>query len=113
MDGFYIMLSIIVLIALSIAGIALYFLPAIIAYKKNHANKVAILLLNFLLGWTFLGWAGSLVWALVDTDGSTTNRAFRNVGGNKYADLERLQKLKDAGTISDAEFEIEKQKLLK
>ena len=32
--------------------------------------------------------------------------------GNKYEDLEKLQKLKDNGTITDAEFEIEKSKLL-
>lgn len=33
--------------------------------------------------------------------------------GNKYEDLERLQKLKENGTISGTEFEIEKAKLLK
>ena len=32
--------------------------------------------------------------------------------GNKYEDLEKLQKLKENGTITDAEFEIEKSKLL-
>ncbi len=96
-----------------VAGIALYFLPAIIAYKKSHANKGIILLLNFLLGWTFLGWAACLVWAFIDTDGNKANKTLRNVGGNTYEDLLRLQKLKDSGTINDIEFEIEKAKLLK
>ena len=32
---------------------------------------------------------------------------------NKYEDLERLQKLKEQGIITNAEFEIEKSKLLK
>lgn len=32
--------------------------------------------------------------------------------GNKYEDLEKLQKLKENGTITDEEFEIEKSKLL-
>ena len=32
--------------------------------------------------------------------------------GNKYEELEKLQKLKENGTITDAEFEIEKSKLL-
>ncbi len=100
-------------IILTILGIVLYFLPAIIAYKKDHANKGIILLLDFLLGWTFLGWAGCLVWAFIDTDGSKTSNAFRNVGGNKYEDLERLMKLKENGTITQAEFEVEKAKLLK
>ena len=32
---------------------------------------------------------------------------------NKYEDLEKLQKLKDSGAITDIEFEVEKQKLLR
>ena len=107
------LLLVIVVILLCVGGIILYFLPAIIAYKKEHAYKGIILLLDFLLGWTFLGWAACLVWAFIDNDGSTTNKMFRNVGGNKYEDLEKLQKLKDSGAITDIEFEVEKQKLLK
>ncbi len=61
MDGFLMLLAILLLILLVIGGIVLYFLPSIITYKKGHANKGIILLINFLLGWTFLGWAGCLV----------------------------------------------------
>ena len=43
----------------------LYFLPALIAFLRNHKNKLAIFLLNFLLGWTVLGWVGSLVWSVM------------------------------------------------
>lgn len=109
----YMLLGIITVILLIVGGIALYFLPAIIAYKRGHANKGIILLINFLLGWTFIGWAGMLVWAFIDTDGSTISKATRNVGGNKYEDLARLQKLKEDGTITETEFELEKAKLLK
>ena len=35
------------------------------------------------------------------------------LNGNKYEDLERLQKLKEDGAITEAEFEAEKQKLLR
>ena len=42
-------------------GLALYFLPAIIAHNKRNAG--AITLLNLLLGWTFVGWVVALVWA--------------------------------------------------
>ena len=98
---------------LIVGSIVLYFLPSIIAYKKQHTNKGIILLINFLLGWTFLGWAGCIVWAFLDTEGTTTNKVFRNVGGNKYEDLSKLQKLKECGAITDVEFEIEKQKLLR
>jgi hypothetical protein len=100
-------------VIVAVGCIALYFMPSIIAYKKQHANKGIILLINFLLGWTFLGWAGCLVWAFIDTDGTTTKNVLRNVGGNKYEDLAKLQKLKEEGAITETEFETEKQKLLK
>ena len=45
--------------------ILLYFLPSIIAFLKGHKNRVPILILNFLLGWTFIGWVISLVWAFM------------------------------------------------
>ncbi len=39
----------------------LYFLPSIIAHNKRDAT--AILLLNFFLGWTGIGWLMALIWA--------------------------------------------------
>ena len=106
---------VIVGIVVVILGIALYFLPAIIAYNRKHTNRGIILLLDFLLGWTFLGWAGCLVWAFLDTDKgitvSTTNNVVSNT--NKYEDLEKLMKLKESGVLTEVEFEIEKAKLLK
>lgn len=113
MDVIMLILFFFTMILLAILGIVLYFLPAVIAYRRNHANRGVILLINFLLGWTFLGWAGCLIWAFIDTDGSKADSMFRNVGGNKYEDLERLQRLRESGAITDVEFEIEKAKLLK
>lgn len=43
-------------------GLALYFLPTMIGFRKGNAG--AIFALNLLLGWTILGWVGALVWAL-------------------------------------------------
>lgn len=43
-----------------------YFLPAIIAAMKKKRNMVAIILLNLFLGWTFIGWVVSLVWAAIE-----------------------------------------------
>jgi hypothetical protein len=43
-------------------GIALYFMPAYIGRNKKNAG--AILALNLLLGWTFLGWVIAMVWAI-------------------------------------------------
>ena len=44
---------------------AVYFLPSFIAFSRDHKNKVSIFLLNLLLGWTVLGWVGSLVWSVM------------------------------------------------
>ena len=53
------------LIALAIGGL-LYFIPAIVAESRKHRNSSAILILNLLLGWTFLGWVIALVWSFTD-----------------------------------------------
>ncbi|MBP7215933.1 MAG: superinfection immunity protein, partial [Candidatus Omnitrophica bacterium] len=36
--------------------VVLYFLPSLVAFLRQHKNKLAIFLLNLLLGWTILGW---------------------------------------------------------
>lgn len=41
----------------------LYLLPMFVARGKQ--NRAAITVLNVLLGWTFLGWVGALIWAMV------------------------------------------------
>jgi cytochrome c biogenesis protein CcdA len=103
-------LMILATIAVIAVAVLIYFLPTIIAYKKNHANRVIILVLNIVFGWTFLGWIGCLIWSFVDTDGNTVDDLFK---GNKYDNLEKLQKLKESGALTDEEFEKEKQKILK
>ncbi len=47
--------------------VALYFIPTIIALLRGHRQTVAIGALNLLLGWTVLGWVGSLVWSLTNS----------------------------------------------
>ena len=41
-----------------------YFIPSIVAKVKKHKDLTAILVLNLLLGWTFICWVICLVWAL-------------------------------------------------
>ena len=48
-------------------GFVLYFLPTIVAFARNKRDTTSILLLNFFLGWTAIGWVIALVWA-VKTD---------------------------------------------
>ena len=60
-----------------VIGVPLYFLPAIIGRRKRNAR--ALFVLNFFLGWTFLGWIGALVWALL-RDTAATAPATRGPG---------------------------------
>jgi len=54
-------------------GFAMYFLPTIIAFARSKRDTGAILLLNFFLGWSVIGWIVALVWA-VKTDYPMTVR---------------------------------------
>lgn len=56
--------AIIGILVFSIVGFLLYFLPSIIAVSKKKSNTAAIVVLNFFLGWSLIGWVVSLVWAL-------------------------------------------------
>lgn len=48
-------------------GFVLYFLPSIVALARSKRDLAGIVLLNFFLGWTMIGWVVALVWA-VKTD---------------------------------------------
>ena len=47
-----------------ICSLVFYFLPTIIALMRRQRNSLAIFLLNFFLGWTFIGWVVALVWSV-------------------------------------------------
>jgi Superinfection immunity protein len=44
-------------------GFVMYFLPSIVALARSKRDITGILLLNFFLGWTMIGWVVALVWA--------------------------------------------------
>ena len=46
--------------------VLLYFLPTILASNRGH-HTTGILLLNFFLGWTVIGWFVLLLWALLSS----------------------------------------------
>ena len=48
-------------------GFVMYFLPSLIAIARSKRDIAGIVLLNFFLGWTMIGWVVALVWA-VKTD---------------------------------------------
>ena len=55
-----------------------YFLPTIIAFARKKDSAGAVFILNFFLGWTFIGWVVCLIWAL--SDGRRTTVIVNNNG---------------------------------
>lgn len=115
------------LLILLIPFLIIYFLPTIIALSRKKTNRTAIFLLNFFLGWTFVGWIVSLVWACTSNNQSQTIVVNNNpittpedrIGLAKQADydekldnLQRLKDLLDSGVLSQIEFEEQKAKIL-
>ncbi len=45
------------------AILTLYFIPIFIAIIRKNTNLVPVFLINFLFGWTLVGWVISLIWA--------------------------------------------------
>ena len=68
----------------------IYFIPSIVAFKTKHIEKKTILVINLFLGFTFIGWIVSLLWALSDSK-------------SYYA--RKLEEAHRMGVISDHEFQ--------
>lgn len=54
---------------------AIYFIPTAVAILRNHHNEGAIIILNLLLGWTFVGWVAALVWSLTSPPRQASDKA--------------------------------------
>ncbi len=57
--------------------LAIYFLPTIIAFNRQHRHRWVILIVNVVFGCTLLGWLVALVWAFNKFDSPVK-------GGSKY-----------------------------
>ena len=57
-------ITILIAVTISAASLALWLLPVFVAIRRHSPNVTAILWLDLLLGWTFVGWVVALVWAL-------------------------------------------------
>ncbi len=44
--------------------VVMYWLPTIIAVARQNSSALGVAVVNFLLGWTVIGWIVALVWAL-------------------------------------------------
>ena len=51
-----------------VVGLAFYFIPSIVAFRRRHVNRMSIFLVNFLLGWSLVGWVIALVWAFKEPE---------------------------------------------
>jgi len=49
---------------LAIFVVVAYFFPALIAILRRHHNRMAIVVLDVLLGWTAIGWVVAFIWSL-------------------------------------------------
>jgi hypothetical protein len=55
------------LVGYGIFVLALYFLPAVIAWERGHRFTLVITAVCLLTGWTVLGWMIALIWSLTGT----------------------------------------------
>ena len=52
-----------VMMTVLLIGGLLYFLPTLIAVKRDHRNMAPIAVINLLLGWSLVGWVIALAWS--------------------------------------------------
>ncbi|MDR2612134.1 MAG: superinfection immunity protein [Deltaproteobacteria bacterium] len=56
-----------VAVVLGALALVIYLIPAIVAFKRKHRNRVPILLVNVILGWLYgVAWIVALIWAFTD-----------------------------------------------
>jgi hypothetical protein len=44
--------------------LAIYLVPTIIAFSREHSNATGVMLVNIFLGWSLIGWFGALIWSV-------------------------------------------------
>src|SRR5262249_13193983 len=52
--------ALVLFLGLACVGLLVYFLPFVIAMLRGHPNTMAIFVLTFFLGWSFIGWVIAL-----------------------------------------------------
>ena len=100
-------IDILIIVAISVVFLTIYFLPSIIANIRKHSHKLAIFFLNLFAGATGIGWVVAFVWAFLD-------KPVVQVEGKPTIaqELKELAQLKEQGIITEEEFEMKKNKLL-
>lgn len=65
MGAFSIMHWLIFLIIALVIFLPFWFAPTIVAVVRKHPQTIWIVLIDFFLGWTGIGWLGALIWSLL------------------------------------------------
>lgn len=82
-------------------------LPTIIAIRKKHPYKTAIILVNIFGGLLYgLGWLVALVWCFVLPKNGD------NISVGMTDELDRLHQLKEKGALTQEEFDVKKKRIL-
>jgi type VI protein secretion system component VasK len=126
-------LIVIGVLILLVFALWIYFIPTFVAFKRNHPNRLLILVLNLLVGSTLIGWIIALIWATRSAHLSPSGEDRKNGGESglnifandqpqahtenskvsiPVSDLERLALLRSQGMLTDEEFKEQKQRLL-
>lgn len=65
------------LVACVLFLLVITFLPWIVAMSRNHKNATPILVLSLLVGWSVIGFAVCLVWALMADQEASGRRRYK------------------------------------
>lgn len=98
-------------LALSVLYTYIYFLPYLIAVKRQHKQKRAIYILNIFTSWTIIIWIIALVWA--NTESKET--VIINQTSDKVSSTDELlsyKKLLDENVITQEDFDAKKKQIL-
>ena len=54
-----------------VIAVVVNFIPSFIAFSRDHPQRILILFINLIMGWTIIGWAALLYWATRESKGSS------------------------------------------
>ena len=78
------------------AGVGLYFVPTIVALRRQQ-QVGPVIVLNFFLGWTVIGWIVALAWALQDRREATSVIVQQQVTGGSDPSQHSQQTVRSPG----------------
>lgn len=71
--------SIVFMLVIGLIGLVFYFLPMIVALKRDHPSLAGIALLNIFFGWSLIGWFAALIWCVSAFESRTLEQETENV----------------------------------